>query len=107
MKKIFQFIKGIIKGILGNLDYVAAFVLGAAAYKFAPEQLESIYNAIITFDYGTAFESIKDGAISLYEGGKSLVEQAIAYFKGDEMPMEMPMEMPAEMPADMPVESNN
>ena len=103
MKKIFQFIKGIIKGILGNLDYVAAFVLGAAAYKFAPEQLESIYNAIMTFDYGMAFDAIKEGAMDLYQGAKSLVEQAIAYFKGDEMPMDMP----AEMPADMPAESNN
>ena len=103
MKKIFQFFGAIIKGILNNLDYLGAFILGAAAYKFAPEQLEMIKMAIVDFDYGMAFESIKDGAISLYEGGKSLVEQAIAYFKGDEMPMEMPMEMPAEMPA----ESNN
>ena len=94
MKKIFQFIAGIIKGILNNLDYLGAFILGAAAYKFAPEQLESIQMAIVEFDYAMAFDAIKSGAIDLYEGAKSLVEQAIAYFKGDEMPMDM--EMPAE-----------
>ena len=65
MKKIFKFFTGTLKGILNNLDYVAAFVGGALAYKFAPMQLEAAYDAIITFDYVAAFELLKSGVLKL------------------------------------------
>ncbi len=65
MKKIYRFFKGVLKGILGNLDYVATFVLGAAAYKFAPEQLEATKEAILTFDYASAWMWIKGAGVTV------------------------------------------
>ena len=74
MKKIFKGIKNLLGGIFGNLDYVAAFVLGAAAYKFAPEQLEALYDYLLNFDYAGAFEAIKGAVIATIDWGKATYE---------------------------------
>ncbi len=87
MKKIYQFIKGILKGILNNLDYLAAFVIGAAAYKFAPEQLESIKETILTFDYATAWMSIKGLAMSAWDLGVEAYDYIVGLFS--EAPVEV------------------
>ncbi len=81
MKKIYQFFKGIVKGILGNLDYVGTFILGAVAYKFAPEQLEAIKDGILTFDYGTAWASTKMFAMDSYMWIKGIALDAVALFQ--------------------------
>ena len=83
MKKIYKFIKGIIKGIFGNIDYLLTFALGAAAYKFAPEQLESIYSTITTFDYSAAFEATKGFLMAAYDLGVEAFNYAVALVKGD------------------------
>ena len=80
MRKIFQFVKGTIKGILSNLDYLAAFVLGALAYKFAPEQLEGIYDAIITFDYAAFWMEVKGLALSAWDLGVQAYDYIVGLF---------------------------
>ena len=74
MKKIFKGIKNLLKGIFGNLDYLAAFVVGAAAYKFAPDQLEAAKMALETFDYAGAFDAIKGAVVAVVEWGKATYE---------------------------------
>ena len=80
MKKIFKGIRNLLKGIFGNLDYLAAFVVGAAAYKFAPEQLETIKLGLETFDYAGAFDTIKGATVATVEWGKATYES----FAGNE-----------------------
>ncbi len=82
MKKIYKFIKGIVKGIFGNIDYLLTFALGAAAYKFAPEQLESVYNTIVTFDYTAALEATKTFFIAAYDLGVEAFDYTVALVKG-------------------------
>ena len=74
MKKIFKGLKNLLKGIFGNLDYLAAFAIGAAAYKFAPEQLEAIKLGLETFDYAGAFEAIKGALVAVVDWGKATYE---------------------------------
>ena len=77
MKKIFKGIKNLLKGIFGNLDYLAAFVVGAAAYKFAPDQLEAAKMALETFDYAGAFDAIKGAVVAIVEWGKATYESFV------------------------------
>ena len=83
MRKIYKGIKSLLKGILGNLDYLAAFVLGAAAYKFAPEQLESIKLAIETFDYAGAAGSLKLAGSATIDFGVAAYDYVVALFSSD------------------------
>ena len=80
MKKIFKFLTGTLKGILSNLDYLAAFIGGALAYKFAPMQLEGIYDAIITFDYVAAFELLKSGALKIADLAVAAYDWVVGLF---------------------------
>ena len=80
MKKIFKFFTGTLKGILSNLDYLAAFVGGALAYKYAPEQLEGIYNAIITFDYTAAWELIKSAGMAVADYAVMAYDWVASFF---------------------------
>ena len=73
MKKIFKFITGTIKVILGNLDYIAAFALGALAQVHYPELLADVSNYVVNFDLAAAFDATKDFFVGLFELGKDAV----------------------------------
>lgn len=78
MKKIFKAFGKLVGGILGNLDYVAAFALGALVQQSYPELLNDIYNALINFDYVGLAESTKGFALKVVDFAKESFE----YFKG-------------------------
>lgn len=80
MKKIFQFITGTIKFVLGNLDYLAAFALGAFAYNTYPELLNDAWNYIANFDLNAAFEAVKAFGMKVYDYGMQAYDYIVAKF---------------------------
>ena len=84
MKKIYQFVKGSIKLVLSNVDYILAFFAGAVAYKFYPTLLEDVYNALMTFDYAGAWMSTKMFAVDAYMWIKGAAIDLVALFKDKE-----------------------
>ena len=90
MKKIFKAIGSIIKGILGNLDYLAAFAIGVVVQKHAPEQLETVVNGISTFDYQGALDATVNFGKATWDLGVQLVDYVAALIEG------APADAPAE-----------
>lgn len=80
MKKIFKAISKLIGAVLGNLDYVAAFAVGALAQMHYPELLADIYNGVVNFDYVVFFESTKDFLGKVVDFGKSSYDYIAAQF---------------------------
>ena len=80
MKKIFKAIGKLLGGIFGNLDYVAAFAIGALVQQNYPELLADVYNAIATFDYAGFAESTKGFAIKIVDFGKDSYEYVLGLF---------------------------
>ena len=82
MKKIFKLIGGVIKGLLGNLDYVLAFAVGVVVQKHAPEQLEALVTGIKTFDYQGALDATVAFGKSAWDLGVQLVDYVATLIEG-------------------------
>ena len=82
MKKIFKVIGGILKGILTNLDYLAAFAIGVVVQKHAPEALESVVNGIVSFDYQGALDATVAFGKSAWDLGVQLVDYVATLIEG-------------------------
>ena len=101
MRKIYQAVRGVICGVLKNLDYLAVFILGAAAYKFAPLQLEEIKLAIVTFDYVGFFTAVKSLLLVVWDYAVLLYDYVLSFFIDTPVEVAPVVEVPVEVPAEI------